>query len=150
MGDQFDDDDLEYLWENRVRFAETDTQGVVFYGEYVTYQDETFNEFLRQIGYDYDALEEAGWDVHVVHVDLDYRRAATFDDWLVNGIRVSEIRNSSVEFEYACRRREDGAVVAEGGVTHVAVDAETGESTRVPEAFRERVLEYQTVPPEPI
>ena len=33
--------DLRRVWENRVRFEETDLQGVVFYGNYVTYQDET-------------------------------------------------------------------------------------------------------------
>ena len=34
-------DDHHYVWRNVVRAAETDLQGVVFYGEYVTYQDET-------------------------------------------------------------------------------------------------------------
>jgi acyl-CoA thioester hydrolase len=47
------DDDFHYVWTNRVRAAETDLQQVVFYGEYVTYQDETATEFLREIGYPY-------------------------------------------------------------------------------------------------
>lgn len=136
------DDNLRYVWENQVRFAETDRQGVVFYGDYVTYQDETFSEFLRQMGYDYQTLEAKGWDIHVVHVDLDYRAPADFDDWLVNGIRINAIRETSMDFEYACRQRDDGTLVAEGHLTHVAVDADTGESTRVPDAFREAVVDY--------
>ncbi len=140
------DDDLHYVWDTRVRFAETDQQGVVFYGEYVTYQDETVNQFLRAVGYGYDELEAAGWDVHVVHVDLDYRAPAQFQDDLACGIRVEAIRESSIEFAWRCRR--DGAVVAEGGLTHVAVD-EAGEPTRVPDAFRTAVADYQDEPPQP-
>lgn len=143
-------DDLHYVWENRVRFAETDRQGVVFYGEYVTFQDETFNEYLRQIGYDYHELEESGWDIRVVHVDLDYRSPADFDDRLLNGMRMEAIRESSMDVAYACRQRDGGTLVAEGHLTHVAVDLETGESTRIPDEFREAVVEYQETSPDPV
>lgn len=143
-----EDDDLEYVWENRVRYEETDAQQIVFYGNYVTYQDETFSEFLRQIGYPFQELEAAGFDLHVVHADLDYHAVAGFDDWLVNGIRVEEIGESSIDFSYACRRRDDDTVIATGGLTHVAVDAETREPTRVPDDFREVVVAFQDVPPD--
>jgi acyl-CoA thioester hydrolase len=141
------DDDLHYVWENRVRYAETDAQAIVFYGEYVTYQDETMSQFLREIGYAYDELEDAGWEIHVVHVDVDYRAPAEFDDTLVNGIRVDAIHDSSVEFSWRCRRGE--TVLAEGGLTHVAVD-ESGEPTRVPDEFRQAVVDYQDVLPDPV
>jgi acyl-CoA thioester hydrolase len=146
-----DDEEEAYhdVFETRVRFAETDAQGVVFYGEYLTYQDETFNRFLEAMGYPYQTLTEAGWDMHVVNADVDYRGFARFPDELVCGMRAEAIRNSSAEFGWVCRKRS-GDVVASGSVTHVAVDAETGETVRVPEAFRERVLAYQDVPPEPV
>ena len=141
------DDEYHYVWDNQVRFAETDAQSVVFYGEYVTYQDETFSQFLREIGYDYHELEDAGWDIHVVHVDVDYRAPAEFDDRLTNGIRVDRIGESAIDFSWVCRKREDGQLVAEGNLTHVAVD-EDGDPTRVPEEFREAVVDYQDEPPE--
>ncbi|WP_254546379.1 acyl-CoA thioesterase [Halomarina pelagica] len=135
------------VFENRVRFAETDQQGVVFYGEYVTYQDEAVNAYLRAIDYDYDAMLAAGWDVHVAHVDLDYRAPARFGDVLVNALRVESIGESSVRFAYRARRRRDDAVLAEGHVVHVAVD-EAGGSTRVPDDFRDAVVAFQDEPPE--
>lgn len=146
MADDYDDGH-HYVWENQVRFAETDAQSVVFYGEYVTYQDETFSQYLREIGYDYHELESAGWDIHVVHVDLDYRAPASFDDWLTNGLRVKRIGESAIDFSYVCRQRDSGEVVAEGNLTHVAVD-DSGNPTRVPDAFREAVSEFQGEPPE--
>lgn len=142
------DDEHHYVFENQVRYEETDAQGVVFYGNFVTYQDETFSEYLRQIGYPFQDLEAAGFDLHVVHVDLDYHSFARFDDWLRNGIRVDAIGESSLDFSYACRQRDGGNLVAEGGLTHVAVEADTGDPTRVPDDFREAVVDFQDVPPD--
>lgn len=137
------------VYENDVRFEETDAQGIVFYGNYVTYQDETFTEYLDAIGFGYESFQERSWDVHVVNVELDYRGSAEFRDRLVNAIRISAINESSLTFEYECRRKADGEVLAKGSVTHVAVD-ETGTPTRIPDEFREAVIEFQDTPPEPV
>jgi len=150
MTDDPFDDDHHYVFENRVRYEETDAQRVVFYGNYVTYQDETFSEYLRRIGYPFQDLQAAGFDLHVVHVDLDYHSFAAFDDRLSNGIRVDAIGESSLDFSYVCRQRDDGSLVADGGMTHVAVEGDTGEPTRVPDDFREAVVDFQAVPPDPV
>ncbi|WP_338727537.1 thioesterase family protein [Haladaptatus sp. DJG-WS-42] len=136
------------VFENRVRFAETDMQGIVFYGNYVTFQDETFNAFLRKFDYGYDTFEARGWDVHVVHVDLDYHASAEFDDVLVNAMRAETIGTKSLTFAYRARRKADDALLASGHVTYVAVDTETGEPCRVPDDFREALLKFQETPPE--
>jgi acyl-CoA thioester hydrolase len=142
------DDRFHYVWENRVRYAETDAQRIVFYGEYVTYQDETFTEFLRQLEFPYTELEERGLDFHVVHTELDYHSFAEFDDGLRNGFRVSAVRESSADLEWVCRQAADGRVVASGELTHVAV-GEDG-PTRVPDDFRDAVVAFQDEPPEPV
>jgi acyl-CoA thioester hydrolase len=143
-----DDRDLPVIWENRVRFEETDLQGVVFYANYVTYQDETTSEFFRQIGYSYEEIEAAGWDIHVVNVDMNYRGQATFGDELVHGFRVASIGESSMTSEYAAHRAADDRLVAEGTVTHVAVDSQTGDTTRIPDEFRDAIASFQDVKPE--
>ncbi len=136
------------IYENSVRFEETDAQGIVFYGNYVTYQDEAVTEFLDAVGYGYEDFEKRDWDVRVVNVELDYRGSATFRDDLVNAMRVSAVKESSIEFEYECRRAGDDEVLVEGRVTHVAVEGE--EPTRVPDGFREAVVEFQDEPPETV
>lgn len=138
---------MHEVYENQVRFAETDQQGVVFYGEYVTYQDETMSAFLRAIDYDYTTLTDREWDIHVAHLDLDYRAPARFEDEIVNAIRVEAIGHASITFVYRARRKADDTVLVEGRVTHVAVD-ETGSSTRVPDDFRKAVVAFQDEPPE--
>lgn len=138
---------MQNVFENTVRFAETDAQGIVFYGNYVTYQDETFTEFMEQVGFPYDELRERAWDVHVVNVELDYRASAQFRDRLHNAMRVTAISDSSIEFGYRCRRAADDQVLVEGSVTHVVVDQE-GSPTRVPDDFRDAVVAFQETPPE--
>lgn len=135
------------IWTNRVRYEETDRQDVVFYANYVTFQDETFSQYMREIGYDYADVEAAGWDLHVVNVDLDYRGQATFDDELQHRLRVAEIGEASMTSEYAAARADDGTLLVEGTVTHVAVDHETREPTRIPDDFREAVADFQDEPP---
>jgi len=132
--------------ENRVRFEETDLQGIVFYGNYFTYMDVVHNEHLRQL----EAGPGSGWSEHVVHVDMDYRGQATFDDVLVNRHRFSSIGDSSMETEYRCLRKADGELLAEGGAIYVAVDDDTGDTVRVPDAFRESVVASQADPPDPV
>jgi acyl-CoA thioester hydrolase len=142
------DDRFHYVYENRVRYAETDAQGIVFYGEYVTFQDETFSEFLRRLEFPYAELEERGLDFHVVHTELDYHSFAEFDDVLRNGFRVAAIRESSADFEWVCRQAADDRIVASGAITHVAVGDDG--PTRVPDDFREAVLAFQDEPPDPV
>ncbi|WP_198408094.1 acyl-CoA thioesterase [Natronomonas pharaonis] len=136
------------VYENTVRFAETDKQGIVFYGNYATYQDETFTAFMEVVGYPYEELKERGWDVHVVNLELSYRKPAEFREQLTNAMRASAIRDTSIEFDYECRNA-DGDLLVEGTVTHVTVD-ESGEPTRVPESFRDAIVEFQEEPPEPV
>ena len=138
-----DGPDFQPVFENRVRFAETDQQGIVFYGEYFTFQDEAVSAFMREIDYGYDEMLENGWQIHVVNSELNYRAGAEFGDVIVNDLRAADIGTSSLTFDYRARRRDDDEILAEGTVTHVAVDRETEEPTRIPDAFRETVAAFQ-------
>lgn len=99
------------------------------------------------MGYGYDRLRRAGWDVHVVNVDLDFRAGATFEDELVHGMYAERFGESSATFAYRGRRADDGREVVSGTVTHVEAD-EAGEPTRLPEAFREAIVTFQEERPE--
>lgn len=133
--------------KNRVRFAETDQQGVVFYGTFFTFQDEAFNAYLREIEYRYQRMRAEGWTTHIVHAELDYEAAAEFEDIIANELRITAIGDSSITFEYTARRDTDGEILASGTATHVTVTTDNGDVCRVPEAFRQAVKAYQDDPP---
>ena len=131
------------IFENRVRFAETDQQGIVFYGEYFTFQDEAVSAFFRAIDYGYDRMVDDGWQIHVVNTELNYHTGAEFEDVIVNELRVAHIGTASLEYEYRAKRKRDDEVLADGTVTQVAVDLETEEPTRIPDEFRAAVAAFQ-------
>lgn len=134
---------------NRVRFAETDQQGVVFYGTFFTYQDEAFNAFLREIEYRYQRMRTEGWTTHIVHAELDYEAVAEFEDLIANELRITTIGDSSITFDYTARRDTDGERLASGTATHVTVTIDTHDVCRVPDTFRDAVTAYQDDPPTP-
>lgn len=144
-----DESAFHTVYENRVRFAETDPQEVVFYGQYITFQDEAFSSYVEDIGYSYHDIREEGWDLHVVHVDVDYYEPAYYGDVLLNDVRVDAFGESSIEFAHRCRKKESNETVVRSSFTHVAVD-EDGDTIRVPDSFRDAVVSYQDVPPDPV
>jgi acyl-CoA thioester hydrolase len=135
-----DPETADPILTSRVRFEETDMQGIVFYGNYLTYMDMAHNELLRAIG----GLPE-GVSEHVVHTDLDYRGQATFEDVVHHYTRFTRIGGSSMEAEYAAYL-EDGTLLVEGTGVYVAVDG-AGDTVRLPDEWRERVADYQDEPP---
>ncbi len=136
-------DDYRLVFENRVRVAETDRAGIVFYGEYVTFQDEAVSAYRREMGFDSAHAEAAGWSTRVVSTTVDYHDSARFEEVLENEVRVGTIGETSVTYDWRVSRERDGRLLADGSVTQVFVDDETGEPIRVPDAFREAVTDFQ-------
>ncbi|MFC4544321.1 acyl-CoA thioesterase [Halosolutus amylolyticus] len=141
--DRDDGPAFQSVFENRVRFAETDLQGIVFYGEYFTFQDEAVTEFFRQIGYGFEEMIDRGWQTHVANTELNYREGAELGDVIENELRVVEFGTASFTSEYRARRKDDSSLLADGTVTHVAVDLETDETIPVPDEFREAIAAFQ-------
>lgn len=136
--------ELPVIRTDRVRFAETDAQGIVFYGTYFTYMDEAFNAYLREIRYRYDRMAEEGWTTHVVHADLDYHAAARFEDLIESRLEITAIGERSLTAAFEARNETTGDLLASGSVIHVAVEHETSEAIRVPDTFREAVRTHRS------
>ena len=140
------------ILKNRVRFAETDLHGHVFYGDFFTYLDETFNAFLRRIDYPYDRMHAEGWTTNVAHAELDYHGPASFEDVVENRLWIDSIGERSLTASYEASRGEEP--LASGEVVHVAVaygrgddaGAEDCGAIPVPDDFREAVAAFQGEP----
>lgn len=137
-------EDFRFFEPIRVRFAETDMQGHVFFGQYLTYFDEALTRYQHAIGYTYQDFLKAGVDFFYIHSECDYRSRAFFEQVLNIYARVGKIGNSSVTFEFAAVQAEGGEPVATGNIVAVVIDAETKKPTRVPDAFREIVARYES------
>src|SRR3954453_5098202 len=66
----------------RVRYAETDQMGIVYYGNYAQYFEISRVENMRQLGYSYKEMEKEGVILPVVEMHIKYLRSAVYDDLL--------------------------------------------------------------------
>lgn len=120
----------------RVRYAETDKMGVVYYANYFVWFEVARADLLRSLGWSYREMEHAGVSLPVIEAHCEYRRSARYDDELevrAEGRMLSPIR---MEFTYEVVRREDQAVAAAGRTVHAALDT-AGRPCRLPERIRE-------------
>lgn len=109
----------------RVRYADTDAMGVVYYANYLAYFEVGRVELLRAAGADNRAIEEAGAVAAVTRADCRYLAPARFDDLLAIHTSLAELGRASLRFEYEVRREADGALLAEGFTEHVCLDRQT-------------------------
>jgi len=116
----------------RVRYAETDTMGVVYYGNYLTYFEVGRVEFLRQCGL---PMSDVDRKVHlpVVEAVVRYVRPARLDDLLRVRCWVGEKKRASFLFRYEITHAERGDVVATGETRHACWHPETQRVVAIPD-----------------
>jgi acyl-CoA thioester hydrolase len=120
----------------RVRYAETDKMGVVYYANYFVWFEVGRTDLLRAMGWSYREMEQAGVSLPVIEAHCDYHRPALYDDELdvrTEGRMLSPVR---MEFTYQVVRREGQVLAASGRTVHAALDP-TGKPCRLPERVRQ-------------
>jgi acyl-CoA thioester hydrolase len=122
----------------RVRFHDTDAQGIVHNSNYLVWFEIARVEYLRKHTGGYQALRDRGIEALVLESRCRYLQPAKFDDVLHLHTRCVGMRGARFRFEYAIVR-DDGTIVADGHTEHACVDARTLRPTRVPEWLRAAV-----------
>jgi acyl-CoA thioester hydrolase len=115
----------------RVRFADTDAQGIAHNASYLVWFEVARVEYLRAYAGGYQALRDLGIEALVLESFCRYVVPARFDDELRIHARCVGLRGARFRYEYAIVR-VDGTLMAEGFTAHACVDAATFKPTRVP------------------
>ena len=139
--------EFRFVHRLRVRWEETDMQGVVFFGRYTTYYDVGITEHWRTVGLAYpQELHQQGVDLYVKKVTLEYHQAARFDDWVDIWVRVARMGKSSLRYLVEIYGGDE--LMNSGEVIYVVADPNTRRSAAIPESFRVKVRGYEAVAPE--
>lgn len=129
----------EYI--HKVQYYETDKMGITHHSNYIRWMEEARIDFLGQIGWAFDKLEESGIVSPVVHVDCNYKKTTTFSEQILIKVEVAEYRGVKLVLNYVMKNAE-GQVVCEGSSSHCFMDTQ-GKMLRlqkqVPE-FHEKLL----------
>jgi acyl-CoA thioester hydrolase len=123
-------DDFRFSTELKVRFSETDAQGVAHHAAYLDWLEVARVEYLGRIEGGYQGLRDKGIEATTLEAHVRYRTPARFDDRLVVHARCGDVRGARFRFDYLIER--DGEPVADGWTTHACVDARTLRPTRMP------------------
>lgn len=120
----------------RVRYAETDTMGVVYYANYLVWFEVGRCELMRVLGWPYRDMEAAGFFLPVIEAHCEYRQPARYDDELEVRTRATLLSPVRVQFEYEVVRSSDQVLSATGRTVHAALDR-GGRPRRLPERVKE-------------
>jgi acyl-CoA thioester hydrolase len=120
----------------RVRYAETDQMGVVYYANYLVWMETGRVELCKAIGFNYKTMEmEDGVLLAVVEANCRYLSPARFDDEVVVRTSVAEANHRMVRFRYEMKSAEDGRMLATGETKHLFCGRDL-KRLRLPEKYR--------------
>jgi acyl-CoA thioester hydrolase len=140
-------DDFVFFYPLRVRWAEIDSQGIVFNPHYLAFADIAFNEYLRAIGLPYPAgLAEFGSDIFAVRSEINFRGSAVYDDDLDLAARISRIGRTSLVLTVGIFRRNE--LLCDIQMTYVNGAHDTKKPMVVPAALIDAVTRFEKKTPE--
>ena len=123
--------DFGFSTEVRVRFAETDAQGIAHHAVYLVWFEVARIDYLARFGNGYAQLQAEGIEALTLNASVTFRATARFDDRLRIFARCGDIRGARFRFDYRVER--DGELIAEGSTGHACANAKTLRPTRVPQ-----------------
>ena len=119
----------------RVRYAETDQMGVVYYANYLVWMEVGRVELCRALGFHYREMErEDGVLLAVAEACCRYRSPARFDDQVIVKTWIEDANTRMATFAYEMRLAEGDRVRATGHTRHIFVDREMRRA-RLPEKY---------------
>lgn len=125
---------IEYDYNLRVRYADIDQMGIVYYSRYYEFFEAARTDMLRDIGLPYSKFEEMGFMMPVVESHCRYRKGAQFDKMLTVKCIVKETPKVKIKIEYIATDVEDGTLLVEGYTVHAFLN-KNGKPCRAPEIF---------------
>lgn len=127
--------------EIRVRYAETDRMGYVYYGNYATYYEVARVECMKAVGVSYRSLEDAGIMLPVLDYRIKYYKPAYYDELLIVETVIPRMPQARIQFDYTVKN-EAGDVLNQGSTTLVFVDIAQQKPVSIPEDVRKRLEPY--------
>lgn len=115
----------------RVRYAETDQMGYVYYGNYATYYEVARTEALRSLGVTYKQVEDVGVIMPVLRNNSLYLKPALYDDLIDVKVIVKERPEARMTFYYEFYVED--VLIHKGDTTLVFVNKVTLKPCKIPD-----------------
>lgn len=125
----------------RVRYAETDRMGFVYYGNFAQYFEVGRVEALRQLGLSYKDIEDSGVIMPVLEMNIKYFKPAYYDDELTIRTTIEELPTTRMKFiSETFNEKKD--LLNRGEIVLVFVNAQNKKPCAPPEEFLEKIKPF--------
>lgn len=125
----------------RVRYAETDQMGYVYYGNYAQYYEVGRVEALRQIGTSYKQMEEEGVMLPVYTSSTKYIKPAVYDDLLIIKTTIKTLPSVRISFDYEIYNQNQELLNTANTVL-VFKNMKTNKPCKAPDSFLEKLKKF--------
>ena len=125
-------------YETRVRYAETDRMGISYYANYFVWFEAARTEYFRALGFVYAEFEKQGILLPVAEARCRYLGPSSYDDIITVRTVVSQMRQSSIRFEYQVLKNKNTKPIASGYTIHVFSNRNL-KPIRIPEILKSKV-----------
>lgn len=125
----------------RVRYGETDQMGFLYHAHYIDYFDVGRTELMRHIGIPNTEVEAAGTMLPVVHVEIDYKNPAHYDDLVTVRTMLKQLPGVKIRFDYEVYR-ENGELITTGAVVLAFMHTDTKKACRPPALLMDKLAPF--------
>lgn len=125
------------IYRRKIRYSDSDAQGIVFNGNYLSYYDDTLTDVFELIGLTESVMHGDGYDVLTVHAEVDFSATARLGETLSFSAGVERIGTTSITFDLESSVAGTDRVTTRGKVVFVVVDHQTHEPVPVPDRVRD-------------
>ena len=103
---------------HKINYYETDKMGITHHSNYIRFMEEARINFLEQIGFPYDKLEEDGIISPVISVECEYKNATTFGDSIEIDVKIEEFKGVKLVIKYTMLNINTKEIVLIGKTKH--------------------------------
>jgi len=109
---------MEYIYERKINYYETDKMGVVHHSNYVRYFEEARCYWMEDMGLPFELLEENGITIPVLGVNIEYKHHVSFGDTIRIKLFIKEYTSVRMTVGYEVTDKKTGVVVNVGETKH--------------------------------
>jgi len=107
------------ITEQRIRFSEVDSLGIVWHGHYLQYFEEGREAFGKEHGLGYLDFYNQGYIVPIVNVQCDYKKVLHYGDRIIIETIYTPCEPAKINFKYRLLNAITGELVVTGSTTQV-------------------------------
>lgn len=130
--------DWPVTYVRKIRYSDTDAQGIAFNGNYATYFDDAVTDLFDAIGYGWGEVE-----IVLARMEIDFRSPARLGETIITGARVDRVGNTSLTVRLATWEEREERPVADARQIQVVVSGQDFRPAAVPDDLVVAIEEVQ-------